>query len=1166
MAMVDQTVVIEAVVKHSDRPETLGSTDGAPIATTDDASTLVQSGSRRKTPAVKLEGQRKKADEDRAEWSWVLEELASHQAMPIPSEKIGPGLSKHINTTELLVRCGTRGSHVRKTKITGFYALQSQKFPCNQLVAIQVADPALQSLVDHNFIMDITGRWRETHRTPGRVRQFCSEMQERPDEHVAILANSEPGLLEACTNLFYAAVKGGSIRLVEVLHTNRLLNPYGLKLNRENISRFYRLVPEVNVRAFVEWTQRHHGRVALSLAIDSCSLTKQGKTYFCATMFAVAYNGDYRRCVVMVDVYPCVAATAPVKRKMLLEWLARYIPAARAGEMAGIRVVGVFSDGDATEKAVCRLIAEQIWSTCIVVRGTVPEGVSGIDLPTGKPRRSQRFSSAVPDGDDDGEMQTGERGIVTVPVPQPGPEPEACLWRGPCFFQWDLAHILALAQGEAADLCLRKTASEVNRIKREVDAQADSEKATEPEAPEAIAARLGASGVEPSVATEDVDALPTARDLLATERMRSMDGEVEEMAQEMLRANDSSKPTTIMAAAYAFAHGVWAVRTSTGRLLKAKFESEGLREFHAPLPNDTRASWLAMGLLCAFLARIWRYFVRLFHSAQYSADPDVIPWRRRLHPLMAKLNVESREEFLALGRQIEAFSVWCSEVMHPALRMSQKREMPGHAAYIANLTRETAQVALAWHSFETLPQKLLPTGLGRVVVKRLMRWWAENGKLIEVTELITTIFPTFAHQYTQGLRHSRAGPCSLVPFWGESLPALRVRIAARVPAIVSEFVSLMGSSADRLGSTRFQSGYRERTANIITQLADLVARGLPTTPGSSAIVSSEEAIREARALDEEAMHLVDGNLYDDFASNVGRTQFFLSVHYPAAADFLYGLLAITLVEAPLEATQSGITLTVTPHRNQLLPLTVAGITMLRSTPDLIPPCCETLKAIALRVPAGGMDHVAVIAEQGGPASLDMPYLLDTPDDSVPLELPAGDEALVDFIANIARVSRDVALAYRRVALQCDPDAIQDLEREPMFVFREFVLHVGAYPADEFSLALDHARHLLHRIRSFKQFTPRREGFYFRLMSALTEDFRVVCGTFQAADLQAMFQHPDVPPVWAEGGMSVEMISALRTMYESTSATLGRFLATEGLADSESAQRAQRLLRILGEVF
>jgi hypothetical protein len=904
--------------------------------------------------------------------------------------------------------------------------------------------------------------------------------------------------------------------------------------------------------------------VALSLAIDSCSLTKQGKTYFCATMFAVAYNGDFRRCVVMVDVYPGVAATAAVKRKMLLEWLARYIPPKRAGDMVGMRIVGGFSDGDATDKAVCRLIASHIQSTGIVVRGTAPEGVHGIDLPTGKPKRTQRFASAIPEWDEDDEAPLGESGGGPVPSTHPGPEAEACLWRGPCFFQWDLAHVLALGQGEAAELCLRKTASEVNRIKSEVDAQADSERTTEPEAPEALAARLGASGVDPAIAKEDVDTLPSARELLAKQLMQSIGGEDEEMAQEVMGSANSKKPTTIMAAAYAFAHGVWAVRTSTGRLMKAKFEGEGLREFHAPLPNDTRASWLAMGLLCAFLARMWQYFIRLFHAPRYSADPDVVPWRRRLQPLMAKLGVESKEEFVGLGRQIEAFSVWCVEAMHPALRMAQLREMPGHAALIANLTRQTAQVALAWHSFETLPQKLLPDGLGHVVVKRLMRWWAENSKLIEATELITTIFPTFAHQYAQGLRDSRAGSCALVPFWGESLPAARTRIAGRIPAIVGEFVSLVGSAADRLGSTRFQSGYPERTSNIITQLVDLVTHGLPTTLGLSASVSSEEAIREAKALDDEAFYLVEGHLYDDFASNVSRTQCFLSAHYPAAAEFLYGLLAITLVEAPLEATQSGITLTVTPYRNQLLPLTVAGITILRSTPALIPDCCDVLRRIAMRVPAGPLDHVAAIAEQGGPASLDMPYPLDIPDDT--LELPVGDAAVVDLIASIARVSRDVAMAYQRVALRCDPDAIHGLQSEPLFVFREFVLQVGGYPRDEFPLALDHARHLLHRIRSFKRVNPRREGFYFRLMSDLTEEFRVVCSTFKGSDLLEMFQHPDAPPVWADGGMSMQMLDALRTMHERTSDTLGRLLATEGLAASEPAQRAQRLLRVLGDVF
>jgi hypothetical protein len=60
----------------------------------------------------------------------------------------------------------------------------------------------------------------------------------------------------------------------------------------------------------------------------------------------------------------------------------------------------------------------------------------------------------------------------------------------------------------------------------------------------------------------------------------------------------------------------------------------------------------------------------------------------------------------------------------------------------------------------------------------------------------------------------------------------------------------------------------------------------------SAIVSSDDVIGAARALDEEACHLVEGHLYNDFGANTSRVQRFLSEHYPAAAEFLYIALAI----------------------------------------------------------------------------------------------------------------------------------------------------------------------------------------------------------------------------------------------------------------------------------
>jgi hypothetical protein len=158
---------------------------------------------------------------------------------------------------------------------------------------------------------------------------------------------------------------------------------------------------------------------------------------------------------------------------------------------------------------------------------------------------------------------------------------------------------------------------------------------------------------------------------------------------------------------------------------------------------------------------------------------------------------------------------------------------------------------------------------------------------------------------------------------------MRQRVAGRIPAIVNEWSSVFGVADDRFGSTRrLQSGYHERPEIVFVQLRDLVKHGLPTRAVLSAIVSSEDVIRTAGALDEEACHLIQGHLCKDFGAKISRVQGFLSLHVPAAVEFLYGALAITLVEAPLEAMQRGITLNVTPYRNQLLPLAVAGVVML----------------------------------------------------------------------------------------------------------------------------------------------------------------------------------------------------------------------------------------------
>jgi hypothetical protein len=240
--------------------------------------------------------------------------------------------------------------------------------------------------------------------------------------------------------------------------------------------------------------------------------------------------------------------------------------------------------------------------------------------------------------------------------------------------------------------------------------------------------------------------------------------------------------------------------------------------------------------------------------------------------------------------------------------------------------------------------------------------------------------------------------------------------------------------------------------------------------------------------------------------------------------------------------------------------------MLRSSADLIPYCCEPLKRLALRVPARQMDHAAAIAKLGGPGVLDLPYRLDVTATEVPDELPVGFETLVNFTASLARLDEHVAAAYHRVANMCDADDIRSLQGDPWYAFREFALQVGSYPLDELPLAVAHARLLLHRIREFKRVQPRVEGFYFRLMCELTEGFRVVLSSFKASDMQAMFEHPDSPSVWADGGMSPEMICAWWRALDDTSSLLGRLQATEDCTNSSATELADRLVQRLCSVF
>jgi hypothetical protein len=148
------------------------------------------------------------------------------------------------------MRKGDKGIKPVKTKIIGFYALRSNDFPCKQLLAIQVADAKEQKCVDHNFVADIHGRILCHHRTAARLRTFCSNLRRMTDAEVGFPATCAPGIVSACENLYFSAAKGGTFRLIEVLHSNALLNPAGLKPNREKISLFYRGVPDVNIGAF----------------------------------------------------------------------------------------------------------------------------------------------------------------------------------------------------------------------------------------------------------------------------------------------------------------------------------------------------------------------------------------------------------------------------------------------------------------------------------------------------------------------------------------------------------------------------------------------------------------------------------------------------------------------------------------------------------------------------------------------------------------------------------------------------------------------------------------------------------------------------------------------------------------------------------------------------
>lgn len=187
-------------------------------------------------------------------------------------------------------------------------------------------------------------------------------------------------------------------------------------------------------------------------------------------MFAVAYNGECRRCVMMVDVYPGVSMTAPVKRKMLLEWLARYVESPSEGEVAGFRLVGAFSDGDATDKALCRLIAENVQNGGIVLSGKVPDGVAGVEAPEGRRRGTRpRFRSAIEDEDEDPDVAGRAGGRKGPEEPATG-DSHVCIWRGICFSVVDLAHLLALAQRDAPEACVVMLPSEVIRIKAEYDA------------------------------------------------------------------------------------------------------------------------------------------------------------------------------------------------------------------------------------------------------------------------------------------------------------------------------------------------------------------------------------------------------------------------------------------------------------------------------------------------------------------------------------------------------------------------------------------------------------------------------------------------------------------------------------------------------------------------
>ena len=162
---------------------------------------------------------------------------------------------------------------------------------------------------------------------------------------------------------------------------------------------------------------------------------------------------------------------------------------------------------------------------------------------------------------------------------------------------------------------------------------------------------------------------------------------------------DQGRPALILlsAIAWLFVHNAWGVRCKTTRLLEDYYRSEGLTVFHAPMVNDTRLTWGAIGRLCKYVARVAPFMSELLFSARFADCPDVKAWRKGMQPALDRLKIKDEVDFLALCVQFEALETWTEEVLARPIKAMQAREIAGHLAYVYNNMKFALQVGLAWH-------------------------------------------------------------------------------------------------------------------------------------------------------------------------------------------------------------------------------------------------------------------------------------------------------------------------------------------------------------------------------------------------------------------------------------------------------------------------------------